>query len=77
MNTAIPAIGPIMLLVFPIALIQIGLMVWALIDIAKRQYVKGNNKIVWILVVVLINIIGPIVYFLIGRQDGPREDNSA
>jgi len=56
----------------PLALLEIGLMVWALIDVAKRQYVKGN-KVVWILIIVLINIIGPIAYFLIGRLDGPED----
>jgi hypothetical protein len=60
----------------PIILLQIGLMVWALIDISKRKYVKGN-KVVWILVIVLVNIIGPIIYFLAGRgEEEPAGDTS-
>jgi hypothetical protein len=57
----------------PIAILQIGLMVWALIDVIKRPQVRGN-KVVWILVIVLINIIGPIVYLLAGRKEGPEDD---
>jgi len=66
--------GFVFLLVIPIALIQIGLMVWALVDITKREYVKGNTKIIWILIIVLVNIIGPILYFLIGRKEGIDKD---
>jgi hypothetical protein len=39
----------------------------ALIDILRSDF-KGNNKIVWVLVVLLINFFGAILYFLIGRQ---------
>jgi hypothetical protein len=69
-------LGIISLLPFliPVFLLEIGLMVWALVDISKRERVKGNNKVVWILVVVLINLIGPIVYFLFGREEAPVEE---
>ncbi|MDO6674496.1 PLD nuclease N-terminal domain-containing protein [Tenacibaculum sp. 1_MG-2023] len=39
----------------------------ALIDILKSKF-KGNNKIFWILVVLLANFFGVILYFLIGRE---------
>jgi hypothetical protein len=39
----------------------------ALIDILKSEF-KGNNKIVWLLVVLLANFFGAILYFLIGRE---------
>lgn len=39
----------------------------ALIDILKSDF-KGNNKVVWLLVVLFINFFGAILYFLIGRQ---------
>lgn len=57
----------------PVIVLEIGLMVWALVDISKRERVKGN-KVIWILVVVLINLIGPIVYFLFGREETPAEE---
>lgn len=55
-------------LLIPIAIIQLGLMIWALIDLARRERTKGP-KWVWVLVIVLINLIGPIVYFVVGRED--------
>ena len=67
------SLGTFILVTIPIALLQIGLMIWALVDVIRRDYVRGNNKVVWILVIVIINIIGPIIYLLLGRSDGPKE----
>jgi hypothetical protein len=56
-------------ILIPIVLLELGLMVFALINIVTRKQVRGGNKAVWILVVVLIQIIGPIVYFAFGRKE--------
>ncbi len=52
----------------PLVLLEVGLLVFALLDVIKRQRVKGN-KIVWIIVIVLVEIIGPIIYLAFGRQE--------
>jgi len=52
----------------PIVLLQLGLLIFALIDLLRRERTKGP-KWVWILVVLFINIIGPIVYLLFGREE--------
>ena len=56
-------------LLAPVVLIEIGLMLFALLDLIRRPRVRGGRKWVWALVIVLINFIGPIVYFVAGRQD--------
>lgn len=61
--------GTMIALIIPLILIQLGLMIFALVDLIKREKVKGGNKVVWALVIVLINIIGPIVYLIFGRED--------
>lgn len=43
------------------------LPVIALIDILRSDF-KGNDKIIWVLVVLLFNIFGSIIYFAIGRN---------
>ncbi|MCL2281363.1 MAG: PLDc N-terminal domain-containing protein [Dehalococcoidia bacterium] len=65
--------GTLILILIPIVLLELGLMIWALVDILHRENVRGNNKIVWILVIVLIDIIGPIIYFLAGRNEGTKD----
>ncbi|MBM7580570.1 PLDc N-terminal domain-containing protein [Jeotgalibacillus terrae] len=55
-------------IVAPLALINIIIAVIALIDLAKRPSVNGP-KWVWVLVIIIINLIGPILYFVFGRRD--------
>jgi len=40
--------------------------VLALISILKNDF-KGNDKIIWVLVAILLPFFGPILYFAIGR----------
>jgi hypothetical protein len=48
-------------------------MVVALVDLVKRKNVRGGNKLVWVLLIIFINIIGPIVYLVGGRGEEPPE----
>lgn len=52
----------------PLIIIQLTLMIVALVDLARREAVRGGSKLVWALVIVLINTIGPILYLLWGRE---------
>jgi hypothetical protein len=55
-------------LLAPIFVIQIILLVVALLDLRKQSAVRGP-KWVWVLVIVFINLIGPILYFVMGRKE--------
>ena len=55
-------------LLIPIILIQLGLMIAALVDLIKRSETQGP-KWLWVVVIVFFNLIGPIVYFVVGRKD--------
>jgi hypothetical protein len=60
----------ILALLLPIVLIQLGLMLVALVDLEREERrVRGGNKIVWALVIVFLNVIGPILYLTVGRED--------
>jgi len=52
----------------PLLVIELGLMVFALVDLARREVVKGGKKWPWVLVIVLLGIMGPIFYLLVGRE---------
>ena len=47
-------------------LILIGLWIFCLVDILKHQF-KNNYKIIWLLVVLLVPMVGPFLYLLLGR----------
>jgi hypothetical protein len=56
-------------LLWPLIVIQVGLMIFALLDLSRRTATRGP-KWVWAVVIVVVNIIGPIVYFVVGREEG-------
>jgi len=43
-------------------------MIAALVDLIRRAQTRGP-KWVWVLVIVLVNYIGPIIYFVAGRKE--------
>jgi hypothetical protein len=59
----------LVLILLPIVVIELGLVVFSLVDLFKpERRVIGDNKLVWALVIVLVGTIGPIVYLLAGRK---------
>jgi len=52
----------------PLLILEIVLLAVAVIDLDRREHVTGNNKLVWVLVIALIGIVGPIIYFVFGRK---------
>ena len=55
-------------LLIPVVVIELGLMIAALVDLVRRAQTRGP-KWVWALVIILINFIGPIIYFVAGRKE--------
>ena len=41
--------------------------VWMLVDCATNQSLKGNEKVVWVVIVALTNCLGALLYFFIRR----------
>ena len=60
----------IIALLIPIVVIQLGLMIAALVDLERdERRVRGGSKLVWAVVIVFVNILGPILYFIAGREE--------
>jgi len=55
-------------LLVPVLLLQLVLMIAALVDILRREKTRGP-KWLWVLIVVFGEMIGPILYFVIGREE--------
>ena len=62
------AIRPFIPFLVPIILLQLGLMLFALVDLARRPATNGPHW-AWVFIIIVVNIIGPIAYFLIGRRE--------
>ena len=67
-------IGPVLdtQIVLPLILLEIGLLgtfFWAamLVDCATREPNQGNDKLVWVIIIVFTSLIGAALYFFIRR----------
>ena len=52
----------------PILVLQLILMITALISCIREEKTNGP-KWLWILIILFINLIGPVLYFVIGRRN--------
>jgi hypothetical protein len=60
----------ILLLVMPILIIEIGLILFALRDLLRpERRVRGESKLMWGILIVLVGLLGPILYLAVGRQE--------
>ena len=55
-------------MLIPIILVELGLLVFAMVDLLRREHTKGP-KWLWALLIIFIQIIGPVVYLLVGREE--------
>ncbi len=57
------------LIIAPLVVINLIFVIIALLDLAKRQKVLWDNKVVWVILIVFVQYLGWISYFLFGRKD--------
>ena len=55
-------------LLIPLILVQLGLMVYCLMDLSRRERVKGP-KWLWALIIIFGELIGPVLYLIVGREE--------
>jgi Right handed beta helix region/Phospholipase_D-nuclease N-terminal len=55
----------------PLALYGVWLSV-ATWDLVRRSDIKGGTRIIWIAVVYLVPVLGPLAYYLFGKSEIPR-----
>jgi prolipoprotein diacylglyceryltransferase len=57
-----------------VAIVILGTIFWVfmLVDVAKRKFKSENDKIAWILVVVLAHIIGAIIYYFVIKKSSNK-----
>ena len=56
------------LYILPLLAIQLVLDVIAVLDLAKRPKTRGP-KWMWLIIILLVATIGPIIYFVVGREE--------
>ncbi len=57
-------------LVLPLLVLQVVLMLLALVDLFRdERQVRFVSKPIWALIIVFVNVVGPLAYFFVGRED--------
>ncbi|GAF39175.1 hypothetical protein FC83_GL002708 [Agrilactobacillus composti DSM 18527 = JCM 14202] len=72
MNTNWQLLADNLPIFIPLILLELILMVTALVHVLRHPHYRFGNRILWVLIVVFIQIIGPILYFVFGRGDDRR-----
>ena len=55
------------LVFFVIGLAGTAFWIWMVIDCAMKEPSDGNDKLVWILIIIFTHWIGALIYFLVRR----------
>ena len=58
----------VFLLGLALAAAALVLWIWALVDAIKNPRLADNERLIWVLVIVLTNWIGAIIYLVVGRK---------
>lgn len=60
----------LLLALVPLVLIDLGMVIYSIVDLYKPdRRVRGGNKLVWLLVILLVSTLGWLVYLLAGREE--------
>lgn len=57
-----------------ISLLCLVFWIWMLIDCVRNELIQGNEKIMWVLIIIFTSIIGAVLYFIYSR---PRQMRKA
>ncbi len=55
--------------IIPLVFIELALAITAFLHVCRHPRYKCGNKALWIVIVLFIQIIGPVVYFVFGRGE--------
>ena len=58
-------VGPWQVLILLVGLL---LPIIALVDVIRSNFKGANNKLIWVLVILFLNIFGALLYFFIGTR---------
>lgn len=58
-------------IILPVIAVGVLLVFIALIDLYRHRNTR-KNVLVWALIILFVNTLGPILYFVIGRKDSGK-----
>jgi hypothetical protein len=62
--------GGLVLFSLVLGIVALIFWIWALIDAIQNPALSSNERLIWILVIVLTNWVGALIYLAVGRKRG-------
>ena len=53
----------------PLLIAELALGIIALVHVLRHPHYRFGNKVMWAIVVMVFQIIGPVIYFVFGRGE--------
>lgn len=57
--------GPIELMMIAVQMVFFGFWIWMIVDCAINESREGNDRIVWMLVILFLCCLGALIYFFV------------
>jgi hypothetical protein len=60
----------LLLALLPLVLIDLGMVIYCIVDLYRPdRRVRGDNKLLWLLIILLVSTLGWVAYLLAGREE--------
>ena len=53
---------------FGLGIVGIGIYLYTIYDVVESHFASKNDRIIWLLIVLLIPFFGTILWFLVGKK---------
>lgn len=54
----------------PLIVVQFGLLAYTIVHILRHRQYKRGNRTLWLIITIKgMNFIGPILYFILGKEE--------
>ena len=75
MNNDIALLMEYLPFLIPLIILQLGLAIFSAIHVIRHPHYRFGNQVMWLLIVLLMQFIGPLIYFVFGRGDHDGRTN--
>lgn len=75
MNTDMALLIEYLPFLIPLIILQLGLAIFSAIHVVRHPHYRFGNLVMWLLIVLLVQFIGPLIFFVFGRGDHDGRTN--
>jgi len=50
--------------------------IWSIVDCVKREFPGDNDKVLWLVIIIILGALGSLIYVIAGRKKGTIKNQS-